>query len=40
MAQHKDTMNLQALLFQFMGMEDPMFSMLEWLCRQMMVLSN
>ena len=36
MAQHKDTTNLQSLLFQFMGMEDPMLSMLEWLCAQMM----
>ena len=36
MAQRKDTTNLQSLLFQFMGMEDPMLSMLEWLCAQMM----
>ena len=36
MAQEKDTMNLERLLFQFMGMADPMLSMLEWLCAQMM----
>ena len=36
MAQHKNTTNLQSMLFQFMGMEDPMLSMLEWLCAQMM----
>ena len=29
MAQNKDATNLQSLLFQFMGMEDPMLSMLE-----------
>ena len=31
MAQGKDTTDLNGLLFQFMGTEDPMFSMLEWL---------
>ncbi|NLX83215.1 MAG: IS256 family transposase [Clostridiales bacterium] len=36
MAQRKDTTNLPGMLFQFMGMEDPMLSMLEWLCAQMM----
>ena len=36
MAQGKDTTDLNGLLFQFMGTEDPMFSMLEWLCGQMM----
>ena len=36
MAQSKDTMKLSGMLFQFMGMEDPMLSMLEWLCAQMM----
>ena len=36
MAQHKDITNLQSMLFQFMGMEDPMLNMLEWLCEQMM----
>ena len=36
MAQSKDTTKLSGMLFQFMGMEDPMLSMLEWLCAQMM----
>lgn len=36
MAQGKDTTNLQSMLFRFMGMEDPMLNMLEWLCAQMM----
>lgn len=36
MAQHKDTTDFQGLLFQFMGTEDPMLNMLEWLCEQMM----
>ena len=36
MAQRKDTTDFQGLLFQFMGTEDPMLNMLEWLCRQMM----
>ncbi len=36
MAQRKNTTDFQGLLFQFMGTEDPMLNMLEWLCRQMM----
>ncbi len=36
MAQQKDTTNFTGLLFQFMGTEDPLLSMLEWLCDQMM----
>lgn len=36
MAQSKNTTNLESLLFQFIGTPDPMFSMLEWLCGQMM----
>ena len=36
MAQSKDTTDFSGLLFQFMGMEDPMLNMLEWLCEQMM----
>ena len=36
MAKSKDTTKLSGMLFQFMGMEDPMLSMLEWLCAQMM----
>jgi len=36
MAQQKDTTNLSGMLFQFMGTEDPMLNMLEWLCSQMM----
>ena len=36
MAQQKDTTNLAGTLLQFMGMADPMLSMLEWLCEQMM----
>ena len=36
MAQGKDTTNFEGMLFQFMGAEDPMFSMLEWLCQQIM----
>ena len=36
MAQSKNTTNFEGLLFQFMGTEDPMLNMLEWLCRQMM----
>ena len=36
MAQQKDTTNLNGMLLQFMGMADPMLSMLEWLCHQMM----
>ena len=36
MAQRKDTTNFSGLLFQFMGTEDPILNMLEWLCEQMM----
>ncbi len=36
MAQHKDTTELTGLLFQWMGLADPMLGMLEWLCAQMM----
>ena len=36
MAQHKDTTDIQELLFRFMGTEDPMLNMLEWLCGRMM----
>ena len=36
MAREKDTTNLSGKLLQFMGMADPMLSMLEWLCGQMM----
>ncbi len=36
MAQSKNTTNFQGLLFQFMDSPDPMLSMLEWLCSQMM----
>ena len=36
MAQHKDTTELTGLLFQWMGLADPMLSMLEWLCAQIM----
>ncbi len=36
MAQCKNTTNIEGMLFQFMGTEDPMFSMLEWLCQQIM----
>ena len=34
MAQGKDTTNLAGLLFRFMGMQDPMLSMLEWLNKE------
>jgi len=34
MAQGKDTTNLAGLLFRFMGMEDPMLSMLERLNKE------
>ena len=37
MAQHKDTTELTGLLFQWMGLADPMLGMLEWLCAQMMI---
>ena len=36
MAQHKDTTDIQELLFRFMGTDDPMLNMLEWLCGRMM----
>ena len=36
MAQSKNTTNFESLLFQFMGTPEPMLSMLEWLCAQMM----
>ena len=36
MAQGKNTTDFGGLLFQFMGAQDPMLSMLEWLCSQMM----
>ena len=36
MTQRKDTTDFSGLLFQFMGTEDPMLNMLEWLCEQMM----
>ena len=36
MAQRKATTNFSGLLFQFMGKEDRMLNILEWLCEQMM----
>lgn len=36
MAKNKDTTNLMELLLQCMGETDPMLSMLEWLCRELM----
>lgn len=36
MAQGEDTTNFSGMLFEFMGAEDPMLSMLEWLCEQVM----
>ena len=36
MAQRKDTTNFSGFLFRFLGTEDPMLNMLEWLCEQMM----
>lgn len=36
MAQGKNTTDFSGLLFQFMGAQDPMLSMHEWLCSQMM----
>ena len=36
MAQKQDITNLTTLLFSFMNQPDPMLSMLEWLCNQMM----
>ena len=34
MAQSKNTTNFEGLLFQFMGTEDPMLNMLEWLNKE------
>jgi hypothetical protein len=36
MAGRKDSTGFKGLLFRFLGAEDPMLSMLEQLCRQMM----
>ena len=36
MARPKDITSFESLLLQFIGMEDPMLSMLEWLCSQLM----
>jgi transposase-like protein len=36
MAQGKNTTDFTGMLIQFMGAQDPMFSMLDWLCSQMM----
>jgi transposase-like protein len=36
MTQIQDITNVKAMLWQFMGMEDPMLGMLEWLCEQLM----
>ena len=36
MARRKDTTNLGGMLFQSMGTEDPMLSVLDWLCHQLM----
>lgn len=36
MAQKQSNTNLSTLLFSFMNRSDPMLSMLEWLCEQMM----
>ena len=36
MAGRKDTTDFSGLLFHFIGTEDPMLNMLEWLCEQMM----
>ncbi len=36
MAQGMNTTDFGRLQFQFMGTQDPMLSMLEWLCSQMM----
>lgn len=36
MAQGKNTTDFTGMLVQFMGAQDPMFSMLDWLCSQMM----
>ena len=36
MAQEKNTTGLEELLLQCLNQPDPMHSMLEWLCRQLM----
>lgn len=36
MAQGTNTTDFGGLLFQFMGAQDPLLRMLEWLCSQMM----
>ncbi len=36
MAYHKNTVNLEKMLLKFLGEPDPMLSMLEWLCEEMM----
>ena len=36
MAYHKNTVNLEKMLLKFLGEPDPMLSMLEWLCQEMM----
>jgi hypothetical protein len=36
MTQKQDTTKMDAMLWQFMAMEDPMLGMLEWLCSRMM----
>jgi putative transposase len=36
MAQKQSSTNFSTLLFSFMNQPDPMLSMLEWLCEQMM----
>jgi transposase-like protein len=36
MAYHKNTVSLEKMLLKFLGEPDPMLSMLEWLCEEMM----
>ncbi len=36
MAYHKDTSKLEKMLLKFLGEPDPMLSMLEWLCHELM----
>ena len=36
MAQNQNTINFTQMLFNFMNQEDPMLSMLQWLCSQLM----
>ena len=38
MAQKRSTTNLSTLPFSFMNQQDPMLSMLKWLCKQILVL--